>query len=127
MASPSAPNDDSASYVKAQPSGGADPWTAQGAHAAQRLLEVTEIDAPDDILQALEQKRVIVRRRLMLFNETPVEITDSYYPLSVASGTALAEERKVRGGATTARWSSGNGNRSSGADAPLRFEVFDEA
>ncbi|GHC72409.1 hypothetical protein GCM10007079_05600 [Nocardiopsis terrae] len=101
MSTPSAPNDDSASYVKAQTNGGSDPWTAQGTHATQRLLEVAEVDAPDDVLQALKQKRVTVRRRLMLFDGVPVELTDSYYPLTVASGTALAEERKVRGGAPT--------------------------
>jgi GntR family transcriptional regulator len=42
---------------------------------------------------------VIVRRRLMLFDNRPVELVDSYYPADLARGTALAEARKVRGGA----------------------------
>jgi DNA-binding GntR family transcriptional regulator len=44
---------------------------------------------------------VVLRRRLMLLDEQPVEITDSYYPHWLAAGTALAEPRKIRGGAVT--------------------------
>ncbi|MEV4316773.1 hypothetical protein [Actinocrispum sp. NPDC049592] len=35
----------------------------------------------------------------MLFNEQPVELTDSYYPVAIARGTWLAESRKIPGGA----------------------------
>lgn len=101
MVPPPGPNDDSATYVKARPSGISDPWTAQGRRAAQRLLEVRELDAPAEVAEALGAPRVVVRRRLMLFDDVPVELTDSYYPLTVASGTQLAQERKVRGGAPT--------------------------
>lgn len=96
---PSGPNDDSAAYVKARPPGATDPWSAQGRRATQHLLEAREIDAPTEVAEELGAQRVVVRRRLMLFEDVPVELTDSYYPLAVASGTALAQERKVRGGA----------------------------
>ncbi|MFK8851565.1 UTRA domain-containing protein [Streptomyces sp. Ac-502] len=43
----------------------------------------------------------VVRRRVMRVNGAPVELTDSWYPLRVAAGTALAEPRKIRGGAPT--------------------------
>jgi DNA-binding GntR family transcriptional regulator len=96
-------NDDSASYVTAQPVGAADPWTSQpGGKAAQRLLDVAEVPAPGHVAEALrlaDGERVIVRRRLMLYDGRPVELTDSYYPASIAVGTGLAENRKIRGGA----------------------------
>ncbi|GAB2480972.1 GntR family transcriptional regulator [Nocardiopsis aegyptia] len=96
------PNDDSGSYVTARPAGASDPWTAQGDRAAQRLVDAGEVDAPTDVAEALDgQDRVVTRRRVMLFDDVPVELTDSYYPLSVASGTPLEEKRKVRGGAPT--------------------------
>ncbi|MFC9087730.1 UTRA domain-containing protein [Nocardiopsis dassonvillei] len=95
-------NDDSASYVTARPAGASDPWTAQGVHAAQRLVEVGEVSTPTEVAEALgKQERAVVRRRVMLFDDVPVELTDSYYPLSVAVGTPLAEKRKIRGGAPT--------------------------
>ncbi|WDZ90694.1 UTRA domain-containing protein [Nocardiopsis sp. HUAS JQ3] len=95
-------NDDSASYVTARPAGASDPWTAQKGPTAQRLVEVGEVDAPAEVAEALRgQDRVVVRRRVMLFDGVPVELTDSYYPLSVASDTPLAEKRKIRGGAPT--------------------------
>ncbi|GAB3709766.1 UTRA domain-containing protein [Nocardiopsis oceani] len=101
MVQHSGPDDDSAAYVKARRSGDPDPWSAQGRRAAQRLLEVRELEAPAEVAEALGVQRVVVRRRLMLFDDVPVELTDSYYPLTIAAGTALAEERKVRGGAVT--------------------------
>jgi hypothetical protein len=43
-------NDDSASYVTAQPVGAADPWTSQpGGKATQRLLDVAEVPAPGHV------------------------------------------------------------------------------
>jgi GntR family transcriptional regulator len=43
----------------------------------------------------------VVRRRTMLLDGRPVELTDSWYPPQVATGTALAEPDKIRGGAVT--------------------------
>lgn len=42
---------------------------------------------------------VVVRRRLFLVNGLPVAFCDSYYPAGMATGTALAEFRKIKGGA----------------------------
>jgi len=44
---------------------------------------------------------VILRQRLVLLDDIPVEIASSYWPLDVAAGTALAATGKVRGGAPT--------------------------
>jgi DNA-binding GntR family transcriptional regulator len=43
----------------------------------------------------------VVRRRLMRLDGEPVEIVSSYYPRAIAAGTALAEHRKIKGGAPT--------------------------
>ncbi|MEV2275054.1 UTRA domain-containing protein [Nocardiopsis sp. NPDC049922] len=98
-------NDDSSTYVTARSAGAADPWTAQsGGKAAQRLLDVAGIPAPGHVAEGLRLAGgapVIVRRRLMLYDGRPVELTDSYYPASIAVGTGLAERRKIRGGAPT--------------------------
>jgi DNA-binding GntR family transcriptional regulator len=44
---------------------------------------------------------VILRRRLVFLDDVPVEVADSYYPATIARGTALAETRKIKGGAVT--------------------------
>lgn len=74
----------------------------QGGVGAQRLLDVAEVVPTVEVAEALQMEPgapVVVRRRLMLLNDQPVELTDSYYPGYIASGTALAEPRKIRGGA----------------------------
>ncbi|BCL15039.1 UTRA domain-containing protein [Micromonospora sagamiensis] len=88
--------------------GGSDSWKAEAATAggvgSQRLVEVAEVVAPAEVAAALDIEpggTVVVRRRLMLLDDRPVELTDSYYPLAIARGTALAEPRKIRGGAVT--------------------------
>ncbi|GAA2618631.1 hypothetical protein GCM10010411_62640 [Actinomadura fulvescens] len=43
----------------------------------------------------------MVRRRTMLLEDRPVELTDSWYPTDIAAGTALAEAGKIKGGAVT--------------------------
>jgi DNA-binding GntR family transcriptional regulator len=48
------------------------------------------------------QDEAIVRRRLVTLDELPVEVSDSWYPLPVADGTALAESAAIRGGAVKA-------------------------
>ncbi|MGN9774915.1 GntR family transcriptional regulator [Micromonospora sp. H33] len=93
-------------YVHPQSPGQEDVWAAdaaqQGGVGTQRLLEVTETMPTTEVAKALQLEAgtpVVVRRRLMLLDDRPVELTDSYYPLSIAQGTALAEPRKIRGGA----------------------------
>lgn len=85
-----------------------DVWSAEAAQhggiGTQRLLEVGEVIPPAGIAEALQiepRTPVVVRRRMMLLNDQPVELTDSYYPTSIARGTALAEHGKIRGGAVS--------------------------
>lgn len=90
--------DDSSAYLAPPPVGAPDTWSAAG--GTQQLLKVAEIDPPSRIAEALSTgEPVVVRRRLMLMNDRPVEIADSYYPVRIAAGTALAERQKIPGGA----------------------------
>lgn len=66
------------------------------------LLQVAEVDPSKEVSQALrlaEGERVVVRKRLLLWDGDPVELSWSYYPLSFAAGTPLSRKAKIRGGA----------------------------
>lgn len=95
-------------YLTPRENGEPDPWTAEteqhGHRGAQKLVEVSTVQPPTRVAEALhvpDGMKAVRRRRLMLVDDEPVEITDSYYPLWLAEGTALAEPRKIRGGAVT--------------------------
>lgn len=95
-------------YVAPRQAGERDAWSeelaASGRRGAQRLREVAETTPPPEVEAALglsPGEPVVVRRRTMLVDDQPVELTDSYYPRSVAAGTGLASPGKIRGGAPT--------------------------
>jgi GntR family transcriptional regulator len=99
----------SGDYVRPRDPGQRDAWTEeaaqQGKMGSQQLLQVAEVSPQDHVRDALglaHDEQVVLRRRLVLLDDAPVELTDSYYPASLARGTALAEFRKIRGGAVTA-------------------------
>ncbi|MET8762551.1 UTRA domain-containing protein [Lentzea sp. NPDC004782] len=83
-----------------------DVWGAEAAEhggtGTQKLLSVNEMAACATIAHMLglsPGEPVVVRRRVMLFDDQPVELVDSYYPATIARGTRLAEPRKIPGGA----------------------------
>jgi GntR family transcriptional regulator len=79
--------------------------TEQGRVGGQRLLDATTVEPPDPVRVALKLQpgeQVVVRSRLMLLDDRPVEIATSYYPAAIAAGTPLAERGKIRGGAIAA-------------------------
>lgn len=95
----------SAPYIR--PNQG-DAWgkeaATQGRVGTQQILFAGETSAPAEVSAALSlpgDQAVILRRRLILLDNTPVEIADSYWPLYVASETDLASPGKVKGGAPT--------------------------
>jgi DNA-binding GntR family transcriptional regulator len=89
--------------------GSGDAWSAEAAAAGrrgtQRLLDVSVISPDDEIRAALgvpDDQQVVCRSRLMLLDDVPVEIADSFYPGDFAIGSPLASRGKIRGGAVTA-------------------------
>lgn len=85
-----------------------DAWASEAAAARrsgkQRISEVATLPASEDVAAALDIEvgtLVVVRRRVVLLDDQPVELADSYYPTAIAAGTALAEDRKIPGGAVT--------------------------
>ncbi|WBB78160.1 UTRA domain-containing protein [Micromonospora sp. WMMD882] len=67
-----------------------------------RLLDVVETVPPPEVGRALrlaEGERVALRHRLTLHDEEPVELSWSYYPMSIAAGTELTGRRRIVGGA----------------------------
>lgn len=98
----------SADYVTPQPPGTADAWTEEAASQAtqgrQKLRHAGEVVPPISIAQAFNLaagEAAIARRRIIYADETAIELADTYYPPHIAMGTALADPRKIKGGAVT--------------------------
>lgn len=68
----------------------------QGRLGNQRVLDAGEATSPHPELDG----RVVRRRRLMLLDDSPVELVASYWPHDIAAGTPLAQTRRVPGGTT---------------------------
>ncbi|MBZ4322301.1 UTRA domain-containing protein [Streptomyces huiliensis] len=99
---------ESARYLVPRGAGRPDAWAEEAAErkgrGGQRLLEAGVVEPPEAVARALQLadgERAVVRRRLVLLDDTPVEIVTSHYPGRIAAGTALADGRKVPGGAVT--------------------------
>lgn len=93
--------DDSSAYLVPPSTGTAAPQPTDR-RTSQRLLEVAEVEPSARIASALRLNtadRVVLRRRLILKDDRPVEIAESYYPARIAAGTALAQLRRIKGGA----------------------------
>lgn len=98
----------SADYVKPRASGEGDAWAseaaAQGGQGRQALKFVGEVNPPGVARSALrldDGEPTVVRQRVITLNDAPVEVADTFYPPEIARGTALAEPRKIKGGAVT--------------------------
>ncbi|GIG88879.1 GntR family transcriptional regulator [Plantactinospora endophytica] len=76
-----------------------------------RLINVAEVVPPTEVAQALGSggDLAVLRHRLLLQGNEPVELSWSYYPATIARGTELAGRRKITGGA--ARVLADNGQR----------------
>ncbi|MFJ9633757.1 UTRA domain-containing protein [Streptomyces sp. NPDC101175] len=96
---------DSTAYVAPRSEGQSDAWTEEARQRGGQLLaEVAEVEPPEAVASALglpPDGKAAVRRRVILLDGEAIELADSYYPLPIARGTALAERRKIKGGAPT--------------------------
>jgi DNA-binding GntR family transcriptional regulator len=95
-------------YLTPREKGQGDAWSAeaaaQGRRGTQRILHAGEVPASAEVARLLgvpECEPVVVRRRLILLDDEPNELTDTYYPTAIARGTALAGTAKIPGGAVT--------------------------
>ncbi|MFI6376955.1 GntR family transcriptional regulator [Streptomyces sp. NPDC050546] len=95
-------------YLKPRPQGRGDAWSAdaaaQGRRGSQRIVHAGEVHAPSEVARQFgvpDGELVVVRRRLILLDDEPNELTDTYYPVAIARGTPLAGTAKIRGGAVT--------------------------
>ncbi|NSC22024.1 UTRA domain-containing protein [Streptomyces albus subsp. chlorinus] len=98
----------STSYLTPRRKGQRDTWGAEtaaaGRRGSQRILRAGMVMAPPEVAEAFgvsEAQEVVVRRRLMLLDDQPCELTDTYYPADIGRGTPLAEAAKIPGGAVT--------------------------
>ncbi|MGC0205113.1 GntR family transcriptional regulator [Streptomyces levis] len=95
-------------YLAPRERGQSDAWSAdaaaQGRRGSQRIVHAGEVPAPPEVARLLglpDGDQVVVRRRLILLDDEPNELTDTYYPTAIARGTPLAGTAKIRGGAVT--------------------------
>lgn len=98
----------SAPYVAPRHTGASDAWTEEsakhGRKGGQKLTFAGEIPAPSEVAEVFgieEGGASIARKRVITLDGEPIELTDTYYPASVAAGTALAEPLKIKGGAVS--------------------------
>ncbi|MGA5728765.1 GntR family transcriptional regulator [Streptomyces seoulensis] len=94
-----------ASYMAPAPPGEPYRWLTEAAKLGARpdssLLDVRETSAPADVAAALRiagDETVLLREQVLTLDDEPVELVKSYYPMSIARGTAITEKRKIRGG-----------------------------
>ncbi|MGH8920107.1 MAG: GntR family transcriptional regulator, partial [Actinomycetes bacterium] len=76
-----------------------------GMRGTQQLTHVGEVTAERDVADFLGVEpgaTVMVRRRVMLLDDEPVQLADSYYPLDLVRGTAIAQPQKLPGGTVAA-------------------------
>ncbi|MGX1132034.1 GntR family transcriptional regulator [Streptomyces glaucescens] len=95
-------------YLTPREQGQGDAWgadaAAQGRRGTQRILHAGEVPAPAEVARLFgiqEGEPVVVRRRLILLDDEPNELTDTYYPVDIARGTALSGTARIKGGAVT--------------------------
>ncbi len=82
----------------------ADEAASTGRQGTQRITAAEETSAPPEVADALRlapNACVVLRQRVMLLDGHAVELTDSYYPSSIAIGTPLADRAKIPGGSVT--------------------------
>lgn len=83
-------------------------WVTEAAKRSQRggnrILRVAEVTPPRRVRTILglpDDGTAVLRSRIGLLDDEPAELVDSYYPADLASGTRLADRRKIPGGSPT--------------------------
>ncbi len=81
------------------------PWLTKvsrpGETRSIELLEVAEVQPPKEVADVFglpEGGTAVLRSRLLRIDGEPAEIAMSYYPVELARGTAMMENRRIKGG-----------------------------
>lgn len=77
-------------------------WTQTG--GAQRIINAGVAAPPPHVAEALgiaPQASAVARGRLLTLDAQPFEVAVSWWPVTIGGGTALAELRRIKGGAVT--------------------------
>lgn len=72
-----------------------------GLKPRQVLREVATVSPPPEIAKRLDLRgraKVVVRRRLMLADDVPMQIADSYFPAALVRGSAIERDSTGKGG-----------------------------
>ncbi|MGC0416381.1 GntR family transcriptional regulator [Embleya sp. AB8] len=95
-------------YVTPRGKGERDAWSvvaaAGGRKGGQRIIHARDVTASREVAALLdipEGAPVVERRRIILLDGEATELTDTYYPVAIAHGTALTGTAKIPGGAVT--------------------------
>lgn len=75
--------------------------TRKSKRGSIELREVAEVQPPADVAEALRigpDGTAVMRCQILSYDDVPVELVKSYYPVELARGTAMTERRKIRGG-----------------------------
>lgn len=96
-------------YLAPRSAGAADPWREEAALAGRvgaHKVILVERQVPSErvarLLGLAPLEAAVLRRRLVTLDDVPVEVSDSWYPARIASGTPLALDRPIKGGALRA-------------------------
>lgn len=83
-----------------------DAWTTEaarhGRRGSNRITYAGTAAAPPFVARSFDlpdDGEVVTRQRLVLLDDQPIEVANSYYPLEVAADTALSAPGKIKGGA----------------------------
>lgn len=83
-------------------------WISEAEKRSQRasvkLLDVETVTPPFEVREAFglnADGQALLRKQILLVDDEPTELAQSYYPLDLAEGTAMMERRKIKGGTPT--------------------------
>jgi GntR family transcriptional regulator len=95
-----------ASYKNPPTDGGKYQWLTaaeqKGMVGRVELLGVEEGKPPAAVREVFglpEEGHAMLRRQVLYLDDQPCELVEVYFPLDLARGTAIAENRKIKGGA----------------------------
>ncbi|BFU47925.1 GntR family transcriptional regulator [Krasilnikovia sp. MM14-A1004] len=109
------------------------PWitdnAARGRSGSSELIEVGERPATAQVAAAFgiaPGDAVVVRHQVLLLDGHPAELVWTHYPVDVARGTVLAQNRRIKGGSPAALAALGHPLRNAVDQVAARFATVAE-